>query len=156
MTLPTVPPLRFVPRPALRAARSGVAIHRHVNELATLTAAYVVQTSALLYYNIPAGHQVVVSGIDWGLHTHNDSLYVRMVKTQFYAGVGDEVIIGRTFYYHSGAANVVRLINNYDFIPRLIVKHSAGLTCVSMEAKVNDTDAIATIGWHGWVEKEST
>ena len=156
MTLPTVPPLRYVPRPALRAARSGVAIHKHVSELATLTAAYVVQTSALLYYDIPVGCQVIISGIDWGLHTNQDVLYVRMVKTQFPAGVGDEVIISRTFYSHSGANPAYRMIENYDFVPRLVVKYSGGLVCVSMEAKVNDTDAIATIGWHGWVEKEGT
>ena len=156
MTFPTVPPLRYVSRPGLRAARSGVAIHKHVSELATLTAAYVVQTSTSLYYDIPEGHQVVISGIEWGLHTISDDLYVRMVKTQFAAGVGDEVIVGRTFYAHSGDKKEYRIIENYDFIPRRVVKYSGGLVCVSMEAKVNDTDAIASIGWHGWVEREST
>lgn len=156
MTLPTVPPLRYVPRPALRASRSGIAIHKHFDEIATLTAAYVVQTSINLYYDIPAGCQVIISGVDWGLHTINDDLFVRMVKTQFPAGVGDEVIISKTFNSYSGDHKAYKAIEDYDFVPRLVVKYSGGLVCVSMEAKVNDTDAIATIGWHGWVEKEGT
>ena len=156
MSFPTSPPMRYTHEPALRAARSGNGIYKYYSHIDTLTAAFVVQTDANLYQNIPVGQQVVINCVCFGLETTSDDLHVRMVKTQSYAGVGDEVIISKIFHCHVGQSKLNRDDHWFHFDPQIVVKYSAGLTCVSMEAQVNDTDAIATIGWLGWLEREST
>ena len=60
--------VRYMQDQALRAAREGRSIRKWLSEV-TVTGAFVVSTNVAIYYDIPAGKQVVVSRVFIGCET---------------------------------------------------------------------------------------
>ena len=76
---------------ALRAARQKRSIHKYVDD-DTVTASFVVQTAAAIYFDIPAGKQVVVQTVNYGIETANKMVDMYIVGCDAVAGGGTVVV----------------------------------------------------------------
>lgn len=139
----------------LRAARGGRAIHKYIVG-DTVTAAFVVQTAAGIYYDIPAGHQVIVVNMNVGLDDPNEFAAAYLVGCDAVAGGGTPTQMYIEIHDHigdkkQGHGHIDDLIN-----PPICFKYSEGHRSVSLAVKATDTNTVIEYGWSGWVEDEGT
>ena len=139
----------------LRAAREGRDIRRYVSEV-KITGDFVVQTAAALYYDIPAGKQVVVCRTYVGCETALNLIEGYMVGCAAVAGGGAATQINNHVHDHvgdkkEGSGHIIR-----DNLPPLVLKYSEGYRSVSIAVKATDTNTVVSFGWNGWVEDEGT
>jgi len=139
----------------LRAAREGRSLRRFLSEV-TVTNAYVVSTNAGIYYDIPAGKQVVITRLHIGCETVEEQADAYLVScaeitaggvaTQLHAEAHDHVG-GKK----EGTGHIVRTTN-----PPIVVKYSSGARSISLAVRATDAATIVSYGWNGWLEDEST
>ncbi len=141
---------------ALRAARDGRAIHMWDDSIVGLTTEHIISTDSAIYYNIPAGKQVVVSRMSVGLDTTDDDGHMYIAGCSAVAGGGDATQLGHHIHYYSGSKKDGRGEHDHDFSPPLVVKYSDGHRSISLALAANDTDADLLVSWSGWVEDEGT
>ena len=141
---------------ALRAAREGRGIHRYLDDDPDVTAAFVVETNAAIYYDIPAGKQVVMHTLNYGLSNASKDITIYPVSCAAITGGG----AATQLMHHFKSANSANNLGDVYLIQRLdqpiVVKYSSGARSVSLAVKGTDTDVIGTYGWCGWVEDEGT
>ena len=141
---------------ALRAAREGRVFHKFVDEDTGVTAGFVVQTAAAIYYDIPAGKQVIVDTVYLGCSTVDDEITAYIVSCAAVAGGG--VATQRMHHWKVATGTkkegIIHKIFHLD-VP-VVIKYSSGARSVSLAVKGNDTDIVGTYGWCGWVEDEGT
>ncbi|GAG58200.1 unnamed protein product [marine sediment metagenome] len=140
---------------ALRAARQGRSICRWLEDV-TITGSYVVATSASLYFDIPAGKQVVIPHAFVGCESANEFMAGYIVGCSAIAGGGSPTQFHHAMHDHVGAGKVGTGHVVEDFIPPLVLKYSEGHRSVSMAVKATDTGTVCTFGWCGWFEDEGT
>ena len=139
----------------LRAAREGRSIRRWLDGT-TVTAAYVVQTDALIYYNIPEGRQVVITKAFFGTETVSEEILGYLVGCDAVAGGGTPTQVHHHNHVVNGLALSGRLHFEKNLNPLIVLKYSEGHRSVSMAIKATDTATVVTFGWNGWVEDEGT
>jgi len=147
--------VRFMQDQALRAAREGRDIARYQADQ-TVTAAFVVEVGAAIYYNIPAGKQVIVTKIFVGCETVDEYVAGYLVACDAVAGGGTPVQKTRETHNHVGSkkdGNQHETVNAY---PPFCIKYSDGHRSISMAMKATDTGTVVGFGWRGWIEDEST
>ena len=138
---------------ATQAARLGSGIHKWVNDKVPGDAS-VVLTDATLYYNIPAGHQVLITQLFLGIETVSDDCHSDMVSCDAVAGGGTPTAISGHFHIFTGANLVGTEDKEREFIPPILVKYSDGARSISVRVDANDASTVVTTGWMGWVEAE--
>lgn len=140
---------------AIRASRQKRALHKYVDD-DTVTASFVVQTAAAIYYDIPAGKQVVIQTVDYGVATANKEMAMYIVGCDAVTGGGSPTQCMHQWKIANGAANqgVLNQVTKLD-VP-CVIKYSDGHRSVSLAVKATDTNAVVTYGWCGWVEDEGT
>jgi len=148
--------VRYMQQQTLRAAREGRAIHKFKDEDATVTAGFVVSTLASIYYDIPAGKQVIVDTVHYGINTVDDEITVYMVACAEITAGGAATQKMHHFFASSGTKKEGNGIVIAYLATPLCIKYSDGHRSVSMAVKATDTDAIATYGWCGYFEDEGT
>lgn len=139
----------------LRAARQGRAIHKHIME-DTVTAAFVVQTAAGIYFNIPSGKQVVVVNINVGCDDSDEFAAAYLVGCDAVAGGGTPTQFHAEIHDHVGDKKQGHGHIDEDINPPVVIKYSDGHRSVSMAVKATDTNTVVEYGWMGWVEDEGT
>ena len=140
----------------LRAAREGRAIHKWDDRITGLSGSHVVSTDAAIYFDIPVGKQVIITGIDIGLDTTNDVAHAYVAGCAATAGGGNSTQLSHHNHLVTGAAKEGRSEYNFSFDPLLCVKYSDGYRSVSLALAANDQNADILVAWHGWVEDEGT
>ena len=139
----------------LRAAREGRAIRRYLRDI-TVTNAYVVSTNAALYYDIPAGKQVVIPRVFVGCEDANKYAGAYIVGCAAIAGGGAATQLQNEIHDHVGDKKEGPDHTMKDCNPPLVIKYSAGYRSVSLAVKATDNLATVGFGWNGWVEDEGT
>ena len=147
--------VRHLQDQGLRAAREGRAIHKHVTG-DTVTTGFVVQTAAGIYYDIPAGKQIVVTAINVGCDTVEEFVAGYLVGCAEIAGGGAATQKHTEIHDHVGSKKEGRGHVREDIHPPVVFKYSDGHRSVSMAVKATDTATLADYGWMGWVEDEGT
>ena len=147
--------VRFQQDQGLRAAREGRNIRRFLADV-NVTAAFVVSTNALIYYDIPEGKQVVITRLHLGCETVDEYAAGYLVGCAEVAGGGVATQLHAQAHDHvggkkEGAGHIVRTTN-----PPIVVKYSDGHRSVSLAVKATDTSTVVAYGWNGWVEEEGT
>lgn len=139
----------------LRAARTGRDIRRYLYAQ-NVTGSYVVQTSASIYYDIPAGKQVVI--VHWfvGCNDADEFAAGYLVACDAVAGGGTPVQLGHDLYDYVGDKKQGKSYIQEDLNPPIVVKYSDGYRSVSMAMKATDTNTVVDYGWDGWYEDEGT
>ena len=146
---------RFSQDQGLRAAREGRAIHKHQTDQ-TVTAAFVVSTNALIYYDIPEGKQVVISHMVIGCETVEEEAIGYMVACAEIAAGGAATKLSYTLHDHVGSKKESAGHQRENFVVPYVVKYSDGHRSVSMALKATDAATVVNFGWAGWVEDEGT
>ena len=146
---------RFSQDQALRAARDGRAIHRNLVDQ-TVTNAFVVEVGAGTYYDIPAGHQVIVSAFWVGCETVDEFAAAYMVECDAVTGGGTPTALGMQLHDHVGTKKEGFGHVRESLACPLCIKYSAGARSVSMALKATDAATVCMFGWCGWVEQEGT
>ena len=139
----------------LRAGQRGKALHRWVDEV-NVTASFVVSTSADIYYDIPAGKQVVIARTFFGCHTVEEEVSCYPVSCSEKAGGGNATQLAHHNRDVVGAKKEGRGSHDKDHRPPIVVKYSDGARSVSIAVKATDTATVVCFGWSGWVEDEGT
>lgn len=139
----------------LRAARQGRSIHKHVVG-DTVTSAFVVQTAAGIYFDIPAGKQIVVVSINVGCEDADEFAATYLVGCSASAGGGDATQFHAEIHEHVGDKKQGKSHVDDDIYPQVVIKYSDGYRSVSMAVKATDTATVVDYGWTGWVEDEGT
>ena len=139
----------------LRAAREKRAVRRYV-ENTTITDAYVVQTSAAIYYNIPEGKQVIVCRVHVGCETPDEFMGGYVVGCDAVAGGGNATKMHAEIHDHVGTKKEFSGHIVKDSNPYLVLKYSDGHKSVSMAVKATDAATVVSFGWNGWLEDEGT
>jgi len=140
---------------ALRAARQGRAIHKYADE-GTVTGSFVVQTAAAMYYDIPAGKQVVVNLIMAGCHSVDEFASVYLVGCTEKAGAGSPTQFMHRATVTLGSKKDGNELKMMEFMVPVVLKYSAGHRSVSMAVKATDSSTVVSYCWCGWVEDEGT
>jgi len=140
---------------ALRAAREGRVIRRYLDDQ-TETNAFVVSTAAAIYYDIPAGKQVVVTKAFVDCETVLEFAAAYVVGCSAITGGGAATQVHHALHDHvgdkkEGPSHKVKITN-----PPLVLKYSDGHRSVSMAVKATDAATVMSYGWNGWVEDEGT
>ena len=148
--------VRYMQQQTLRAAREGRAIHKFKDNDAGVTAGFVVSTDAGIYYDIPAGKQVIVDTVHYGVNTVDDEITVYMVACSAVAGGGAATQKMHHFFASAGTKKEGNGIVIAHLATPLCIKYSDGHRSVSMAVMATDTDAIVTYGWCGYFEDEGT
>ena len=146
---------RFSQDQGLRAAREGRSIRRFLAHQ-TETNAYVVSTNALIYYDIPAGKQVVITRLHLGCETVEEEADAYLVSCAAVAGGGAATQLHAEAHDHVGSkkegrGHLVRTTN-----PPIVVKYSSGARSISLALRATDNATVISYGWNGWVEDEGT
>ena len=141
---------------ALRAAREGRALHKFLDDDTDVTAGFVVETNALIYYDIPAGKQVVVTTLYAGCGTIEDELTVYIVSCAAVTGGGAATQKMHHFKVANGAKKEGKVYGVRELRVPVVIKYSDSARSVSLAVKGTDTDVTGTYGWCGWVEDEGT
>ena len=102
--------VRHLQDQGLRAAREGRAIQKYVTE-DTVTAAFVVQTAAAIYYDIPAGKQVVVVNQIVGCNDADEFAAIYLVGCDAITGGGTPTQVHLKYTSMSGARKKVTAIS---------------------------------------------
>ena len=139
----------------LRAARQGRSIHKSVAG-GTVTGSFVVQTAAGIYFNIPAGKQVVVVNLSVGCEDAEEFAAVYMVGCDAVAGGGTPTQFYAEIHDHVGSKKEGHGHVDDNIYPPIVIKYSDGYRSVSMAVKATDTNTVVDYGWDGWVEDEGT
>jgi hypothetical protein len=139
----------------LRAARQGRDIHKHITE-DTVTSSFVVQTAAAIYFDIPAGKQVVVVSLHIGCDDANEFAATYLVGCSATAGGGDPTQFHAEIHDHVGDKKQGHGHIDDEVYPPVVLKYSDGHRSVSMAVKATDTNTVVDYGWTGWVEDEGT
>lgn len=142
--------------PGLTAARQGRAIHKWDDSVIGLSTEHVISTDSAIYYNIPAGKQVVIIRISVGLDTADDDGHLYVAGCSSVAGGGNATQLGHHIHYYSGSKKDGRGEHDHDFSPSLVIKYSDGYRSISLALAANDVDADLLVSWSGWVEDEGT
>jgi len=147
--------VRFMQDQALRAARDGRSV-RKVQDAQTVTAAFVVQTSADIYYNIPEGKQIVVARMKVACETVEEYVAGYLVSCAEVTAGGVATKVSGELHDHvgskkEGSGHIVR-----DTLPPIVIKYSSGARSVSMAIKATDAATVVGYGYTGWIEDEST
>lgn len=140
---------------ALRAGRRGRAIRRWLEEV-NVTDSYIVSTAADIYYDLPAGKQVVIARAFFGCHTSGEEITCYPVSCSEKAGGGNATQVARHNHDFVGAGKSGRGSEMNDHNPPIVVKYSDGVRSVSMAVKATDAATVVCFGWSGWVEDEGT
>lgn len=146
---------RFTQDQGVRAAREGRAIHRHICG-DTVTAAFVVQTAAGIYFNIPAGKQVVIVNLNVGCEDANEFAATYLVACDAVAGGGTPTQQHAEIHDHVGDKKQGHGHIDDEIYPPVVLKYSDGHRSVSLAVKATDTDTVVDYGWMGWYEDEGT
>ena len=141
--------------PGLEAAREGRSIRRYIANT-TVTNAFVVQTAATSYYDIPEGKQVVVSRVFIGRETPDETLAGYIVGCAAITGGGAATQMQNEIHDHVGTKKEFSGHIEKDTNPPLVLKYSDGHRSVSMAVKATDNATVCTFGWGGWLEDEGT
>ncbi len=147
--------VRHLQDQGLRAAREGRAIQKYVTE-DTVTAAFVVQTAAAIYYDIPAGKQVVVVNQIVGCNDADEFAAIYLVGCDAITGGGTPTQVHVEIHEHVGSKKEGHSHIDDAINPPIILKYSDGHRSVSMAVKATDTATVVDYGWSGWVEDEGT
>ena len=139
----------------LRAARQGRSIHKHVTG-DTVTGSFVVQTSAAIYYDIPAGKQVVVTNLHVGCEDADEFAACYLVGCSATAGGGDPTQFHAEIHDHVGDKKQGKSHVDDEIYPPVVIRYSDGHRSVSVAVKATDTATVVDYGWMGWVEDEGT
>ena len=137
----------------LQAARDGRNINKFVCST-TVTTVATVSTSSTIYYDVPLGKRVLVTGVCYGLRSASDSMHVYPVSCTAVAGGGAATQLGHCHTVDTGAAKAGREQYHEEFNPPMCANYSDGVRSVSMAAYANDSSAILLYAWHGFVEDE--
>ncbi len=156
MTFPTVPPMKYTHESGIRAARDGNSINKWDDSITGLTPAHVVSTDAAIYYDIPEGHQVMVTILAIGLDTVNDEAHAYVAGCAAIAGGGVSTQLSHHMHFVTAVGKSGRSPVNHEFYPPLCVKYSDGYRSVSLALAANDVNADILVAWHGWLEREIT
>jgi hypothetical protein len=140
---------------ALRAARQGRALHKYVND-DTVTGSFVVQTAAGIYYDIPAGKQVVIVGVMFGCESDDEFMSCYLVGCSAITAGGTPVQFMSHFDRYVGTKKTENVYAWELFQVPAIIKYSDGHRSVSMAVKATDTATVVSFGWCGWIEDEGT
>ena len=138
-----------------RAGQRGRAIRKWLTET-TVTNAYVVSTSASIYYDIPEGKQAVIARTTYGCHTINEEMACYPVSCSEKAGGGDATQLARHSHDYVGDKKEGSGSRTNDHRPPIVVKYSDGARSVSIAVKATDAATVVCFGWNGWVEDEGT
>lgn len=139
----------------LRAARTGRTIRRYEIDQ-TVTGSYVVQTSSDIYYDIPAGKQVVISQWRVGCGDADEFASAYLVACDAVAGGGTPTQLDHELYAYVGDKKQGKPNVEQDCNPPIVVKYSDGHRSISMAIKATDTNTVVNYGWSGWYEDEGT
>jgi len=139
----------------LRAARQGRAIHKHVTG-ATVTGSFVVQTAAAMYFDIPAGKQVVVTTLNVGCEDAAEFAAAYLVGCSAIAGGGTPTQFHAEVHEHVGVAKEGKSHVVEQIYPPVVIKYSGGHRSVSVAVKATDTNTVVDYGWMGWYEDEGS
>jgi len=142
-----------VEQAGIHAVRRGGGLHKYVDDK-TLSGSLQVLTDATLYYNIPAGKQVVICMMHLDIETFSDDVSFEMVSCDAVAGGGTPTKLCGHAHLFVGANANPSASHEREFIPPMVVKYSSGARSVTMRVNANDSSAVASCGWMAWVEKE--
>ncbi len=140
---------------ALRAAREGRDIHKNVVG-GTVTATFVVQTAAGIYFDIPAGKQVVIVSLNVGCEDATEFAATYIVGCDAVAGGGNPTQFHGEIHDHAGDRKQGKGHIDDEINPPIVLRYSDGHRSVSMAVKATDTGTVLDYGWAGWVEDEGT
>ena len=146
---------RLLMEQALRASREGRALHKHVAG-DTVTGSFVVQTAAAIYYDIPAGKQVIVVNINVGCEDADEFAAAYIVACSAIAGGGTPTQKHAEIHDHVGDKKQGKSHVDDEIIPPVCIKYSDGHRSVSVAVKATDTATVVDYGWMGWYEDEGT
>lgn len=139
---------------ALEAARDARGLHKWVNDK-TASGSLQVLTDATMYYDIPAGKQVIIVQAYIGVETVSDDIHVEVVSCSAVAGGGTATALSGHYHLFTGANLVGTEDKEREFMPPLIAKYSDGARSVTMRINANDASCVISCGWMGWVEPET-
>lgn len=146
---------RFSQDQGLRAAREGRRIDKSQVDQ-TVTAAYVVELHADIYYDIPEGCQVVITHYFVGCETVEEFAAAYPVACAEVAGGGAATQLHHDIHDHVGSKKEGNDHVEEDLYPPAVVKYSDGHRSISMALKATDTSTVVKYGWVGWYEDEGT
>ena len=141
--------------PAIKAARTGRAIHKHVAG-DTVTGSFVVQTATAIYFDIPAGKQVIITNINVGCEDADEFAALYLVGCSEVAGGGTPTQFHSEIHDHVGDKKEGKSHVDDDIYPPVCIKYSDGYRSVSVAVKATDTATVVDYGWMGWYEDEGT
>ena len=139
----------------LRAAREGRTIHRYQVDQ-NVTGSFVVEVHADIYYDIPAGKQVVITHWHVGCEDVDEFAAAYLVGCSAVAGGGTPPQLHHELDVHVGTKKEGSSHVEEDLYPPLVVKYSDSHRSISMALKATDTNTVVMFGWCGWVEDEGT
>jgi len=135
------------------AAVEGDGLHLWANDI-TPGAADIVLTNIGLYYNVPAGRQVIITGFSVYLGTVSDDCHFNLVSCTAVAGGGAATDISCHQHITTGAAIAGFLSHKFVFTTPIRIRYSDGARSISMRVHANDAAAEITVSWGGFVMDE--
>lgn len=135
-------------------ARRGNGLHKYVNDK-TASGSLEVLTDSTLYENIPEGFQIVIAKMHYDLETVSDDVSFEVVSTDAAQGGGTPTALCGHAHIFTGTANEPASSRDRLFVPPMVVKYSGGARSVTMRINANDSSAVVSCGWMGWIEKET-
>jgi hypothetical protein len=138
----------------IHAARRGSGLHKYVNDK-TASGSSQVLTDATLFEDVPEGYQIVVAMMHLDLETLSDDVSFEVVSTSAVSGGGTPTTLCGHAHLFVGASAMPSASKDRRFIPPMVIKYSSGARSVTMRINANDSSAVVSCGWMGWIEPET-
>ena len=136
----------------MHAVKIGNGIHKWV-DAKTLSGAAQTLTDATMYYNIPVGSSVFITMLYLDLETVSDDVHMHLVKAAEVAGGGAVVQISGHLHTYTAAAQVTHATQVLFFDVPIEVAYGTGALSITVNVTGNDSSAVISAGWCGWMEK---
>lgn len=139
---------------AVHAARRGAGFRSYVADK-TASGASQVLTDATMFQNIPAGKQVVITFMYYGLESVADDCQFEVVPTDAVDGGGTPTTIMGHMHIYTPAGLGDSITQHRVLNPPCVLKYSDGHRSVTMRINANDSSAVVSCGFDGWLEPET-
>lgn len=138
----------------LHASRRGYGLHKYVNDKQASGSTQVL-TDATIFEDIPEGFQIVVTKVYLDLETFSDDVAFEVVSTDAVSGGGTPTTLCGHVHTFVGTLPNASASVERDCIPPMVIKYSGGARSVTMRITANDSSAVVSCGWMGWIEPET-
>lgn len=139
--------------PQIHASRRGNGRQKYINDK-TASGSQQTLTDATLVENLVEGEVMLVACMHFSLETVSDDCEFEVVSTAAVDGGGAVTALHGHQHIFTPAALTATATQKRSFFPPIRVPYSGGARSVTMRITANDSSAVVSCGFDGWIEKE--